>query len=100
MMYDPLSVLAASLLAAHTSAAHPAGLGRYFNVEIKVVNKVEHMVIGLSANKHGIRNVPGIKSFMMKALRYALKESMGNFEKILINGGQRPGAESAGERVA
>jgi len=99
LMYDPLSVLAASLLAAHTAAAYPSSLERYFNVEIKVVNKVEHMVIGLSASKHGIRDVPGVRSFMMKAMRYALKESVGNFEKVLVNnGGAAPGGKSLGGR--
>eukprot|EP00928_Gymnodinium_smaydae_P005401 TRINITY_DN11843_c0_g1_i2.p1 TRINITY_DN11843_c0_g1~~TRINITY_DN11843_c0_g1_i2.p1 ORF type:complete len:727 (+),score=154.17 TRINITY_DN11843_c0_g1_i2:276-2456(+) len=63
-IYDPLCLL----------ATQPEALARFFQVEIKVVRGVEHMVIGVDEEHHGIRDVPGLKSFMLSALRYALSQ--------------------------
>ena len=65
-MYDPLALL----------AAHPTTLERFFEVEIKFVRGVEHMVIGTSEERPGIRNGTALRSFLMDAFRYALSESL------------------------
>ena len=44
-------------------------------VELKTVQGVEHMVVGTSEEKTGIRNANALRSFLMDAFRYALSES-------------------------
>jgi len=65
-MYDPLAML----------AAHPQTLERFFEVELKTVQGVEHMVIGTSEERPGIRNGNALRSFLMDAFRYALSETL------------------------
>ena len=63
--YDPLALL----------AAHPTTLERFFEVELKTVQGVEHMVVGTSEESPGIRNGNALRSFMMDAFAYALSET-------------------------
>merc|ERR1712048_78085 len=66
-VYDPLCLL----------VALPAALERFFEVEIKNVKGVEHMVIGVSEQNNGVqRDVAALKSFVLNALRYALTKSV------------------------
>ena len=44
-------------------------------VELKTVQGIEHMVVGTSEEKTGIRNANALRSFLMDAFRYALSES-------------------------
>eukprot|EP00929_Paragymnodinium_shiwhaense_P102248 TRINITY_DN65437_c0_g1_i1.p1 TRINITY_DN65437_c0_g1~~TRINITY_DN65437_c0_g1_i1.p1 ORF type:complete len:2269 (+),score=529.06 TRINITY_DN65437_c0_g1_i1:427-6807(+) len=66
-IYDPLSVL----------AAQPTALCRFFEVQIKVVKGVEHMVVGATQERHGVRDVNGLRSFLTNAFWYALSQSAG-----------------------
>lgn len=71
-LYDPLCLL----------AALPATLQRFFVLDTKVVRGVEHIVIGSSEDRNGIRDVPALKSFMMNALRYSLMQSIEQAEEM------------------
>ena len=44
--YDPLTLF----------AAHPVTLQKFFEPSVKVVNGVRHLVVGVSSEKHGVKN--------------------------------------------
>lgn len=62
---DPLALL----------ACHPATLEAFYDVTIKVVNDVEHMVIGESAERSGVRDCAKLRSFVLDGCRHAFAAS-------------------------
>ena len=66
IMYDAFALL----------AAHPTTLQAFFEVDIRTVAGVEHIVVGPSDEKPGVRDPHKLRSFLMNALRYALAESV------------------------
>merc|ERR1712048_1126062 len=78
-IYDALSLLAAS----------PTALARFFEVDIKQVKTiegemVEHMVVGTSEERNGVRDVLALKSFITNALRYALSASVDDAKAMVL----------------
>ena len=57
-------------------AAHPTTLEHFFEVEVKEVNGVQHLVVGTSDEVSGVRDSQQLRSFLIKALHYALSESL------------------------
>ena len=57
-------------------AAHPATLERFFEVDVKVANGVRHLVVGTSDEQPCVRDSHHLRSFMLKAWRLALLESL------------------------
>ena len=46
-----------------------------WQVELKVVRGTEHIVVGASDDRPGVRDAHKLRSFLMNALRHALAES-------------------------
>ena len=60
--------------------AHPGALHAFFDVEVKLVGEVEHVVVGVGAvggavEASGVREAHQLRAFLMDALRYALLDS-------------------------
>lgn len=65
-MYDPITLL----------AAHPLTLQTFFEVDIRRVGGVDHIVVGLTDEQHGLRDPHRLRAFLMNALYYGLAESV------------------------
>jgi len=79
-IYDPLCLL----------ATISDTLERFFDVEIKNVRGVEHMVVGIES-RDSVRDVPVLRSFLMDAFRYALSASVDHAKSMVSQAS--PGAE-------
>lgn len=60
-------------------AAHPGALQAFFDAEVKLVDGVEHCVLGVGADgsqeSSGIRDINQLRAFLMDAIRYSLLSS-------------------------
>lgn len=68
VMYDPITLL----------AAHPMTLQAFFEVDIHTVGGVQHIIVGPSDEKPGVRDPHKVRSFVINALVYGLASSMRN----------------------
>jgi len=73
-MYDVLALL----------AAHPATLEAFYEVEVRTVKGVDHVIIGPSNEQPGVPDPHKLRSFVMNALRYALAESREDAQQFQI----------------
>ena len=61
-------------------ACHPATLEAFFEVELKIVAGVEHMVVGTSLERSGVRDCAKLRSFILDGCRHALSASQHHTE--------------------
>ena len=64
-LLDPLGLL----------ACHPATLEAFYEADVKELQSVEHMVIGMSADRPGVRDCAKLRSDILDGCRHALSES-------------------------
>jgi len=72
IMYDPITML----------AAHPVTLQAFFEVDIRTVNGVEHIIVGPTDEQPGVRDPHKIRSFLINALRHALATSINSVKEL------------------
>jgi hypothetical protein len=65
-LLDPLGLL----------ACHPATLEAFYEADVKELQSVEHMVIGMSADRPGVRDCAKLRSYILDGCRHALSESL------------------------
>ena len=65
-LLDPLGLL----------ACHPATLEAFYEPDVKELQSVEHMVIGMSADRPGVRDCAKLRSYILDGCRHALSESL------------------------
>jgi len=63
---DPLALL----------ACHPATLEAFYDVTVRVAGGVEHLVIGASSERSGVRDCAKLRSFILDGCRHALNASL------------------------
>ena len=65
-LLDPLGLL----------ACHPATLEAFYEAAVKELDGVEHMVIGTSADRSGVRDCAKLRSYILDGCRHALSDSL------------------------
>ena len=79
---DPLALL----------ACHPATLEAFYDVTVQMAGDVEHMIIGVSAERSGVRDCAKLRSFVLDGCRHALAASFEHATSISSDDLGRPGA--------
>ena len=64
-------------------AAHPTTLEYFFEVDVKVVRGVRHLVVGTSDRQPGVRDSHRIRSFLLKACHLALTKSLADADAVV-----------------